>query len=146
MSESRPDDHSEHAARGRTVPARVQRSGRVTLTLDGDAFARVWEPNTVDDPISVDLLPNAAALVDLGLDAAPAPEPHWTDQGGRTLIVSMSPGAQGSITIDGFAASDEAGTRLLAGGFVECIRRAATTEALGDEVAPSGNVDRGASS
>lgn len=146
MKESRPDDRSEQAARDHTAPARVQRHGRVVLTLDGDAFARVWEPNTVDDPISVDLLSNAAALVDLGLDAAPASEPHWNDQGGRTLIISMSPGALGSITIDGFASSDAAATRVLADGFVECIRRAATTEVLGDHGAPTGDVDGGSSS
>lgn len=146
MNESRPDDRSEQAARNHTAPARVQRHGRVVLTLDGDAFARVWEPNTDDDPINLDLLSNAAALVDLGLDAAPAPEPHWTDQGGRTLIISMSPGALGSITIDGFASSDEAAIRLLADGFVECLRRAATTDVLGDQGAPSGSVDSGSSS
>ena len=146
MNESRPDDRSEQAARDHTAPARVQRHGRVVLTLDGDAFARVWEPNTDDDPINVDLLSNAAALVDLGLDAAPAPEPHWTDQSGRTLIISMSPGAVGSITIDGFASSDEAAIRLLADGFVECLRRAATTDVLGDQGAPKGSVDSGSSS
>lgn len=146
MNESRPDDRSEQAARDHTAPARVQRHGRVVLTLDGDAFARVWEPNTDDDPINVDLLSNAAVLVDLGLDAAPAPEPHWTDQSGRTLIISMSPGAAGSITIDGFASSDEAAIRLLADGFVACLRRAATTDALGDQGAPSSSVDSGSSS
>ena len=133
MSTPRHDDHSQETTRDHTAPARVQRHGRVVLTLDGDAFARVWEPNTNDDPIDVDLLPHVAALIDLGLDAAPAPEPHWTDQGGRTLIISMSPGTLGSITINGFASSPEAATRLLADGFVECLRRAVTTDAVGDQ-------------
>ncbi len=145
MNEPRPDDRSEQAVRDGTAPARVQRHGRVALTLDGDAFARVWEPNTADDRIDVDLLPTAAALIQLGLDAAPAPEPHGTDQGGRTLIIAMSPGALGSITIDGFTSSEEAAVRLLAGGVVECLRRAVTPDVRGDHDAAGGNVDGGSS-
>ena len=146
MSAPRHDDHSQETTRDHTAPARVQRDGRVVLTLDGDAFARVWEPNTDDDPIDVDLLPHAAALIDLGLDAAPAPEPHWTDQGGRTLIISMSPGTLGSITIDGFASSPEAAIRLLADGFVECVRRAVASDTPGAQSEPIGSGDDGAAS
>ena len=146
MNEPRPDDRGEQAARDRTAPARTQRNGSVALTLDGYSFARVWEPNGADDRIDDDLLATEAALIDLGLDAAPAPAPHWTDRGGRTLIVAMSPGGRGSITIDGFASSEEAAVRLLAGGFVECVRRAVTPDVLGDQRAATGSVDRGSSS
>lgn len=105
---------------------REQRSGGVSVTWDGDGYARVWEPNadpTSDARIDVDLRDSVAALIDLGRSAPPAPEPHWTDRTGLTLIVAMSAGSEGFVTIDGSAVSEAAATRLLANGFVECLRR-----------------------
>lgn len=106
------------------VSMRSQRAGRVTALLDGGAHLHVWEPNRDDDPIDVDLTDRLAEIVRIGIDAPPHIEPHWTDRGGTTLIVSCDPGARGAITIDGHHVSDEAVGRLAASGFVELLRGA----------------------
>jgi len=112
-----PEDIASSASAMRT-----QRRGRVVAVLDGDAHLHVWEPNRGDEPIDIDLTPSLATIVDLGIDARPAPEPHWNSREGcTTLIVSLDTGAEGVITIDGHRISDAAAVTLAANGFIEMI-------------------------
>ena len=99
---------------------RSQRSGRVVVVLDGDGHAHVWEPN-VADGIDIDLTDAIALLISLGLDASPARQPHWTDTGSTTLMISLDLGAHGFVTVDGSASSEDAATTLLADGFVDLL-------------------------
>ena len=97
--------------------------------LDGDAHCHVWEPNTDhDDRLDVDLTEHLAFLVHHGRGAPPAPEPHWTDRGGVTIILELDVGTRGSITLDGHAISSEAATRLAAAGFIRFLRDLVASE------------------
>lgn len=102
----------------------VQRAGRVEAVLDGNAHLRVWEPNRSDDRIDCDLTEHLALVVDLGVGRPPAREPHWTDSGGTTVIVSLDLGSHGRLLVDGHDASSAAATALAAAGFIELLRRA----------------------
>ena len=107
------------------VGVRVQHAGTVEAVLDADAHLHVWEPNRIGDRIDCDLTDHVALLVELGIGSPPAQEPHWTDAGGTTVIVSLDLGSLGRLTVNGYDASPEAATALAAAGFVELIRRAA---------------------
>lgn len=103
---------------------RTQRSGRVVAVLDGDAHLRVWEPNVGADRIDIDLTKTLALVIDLGVDAPPAPTPHWTDSDdSTTLIVSLDAGAHGVITVGGHRVSEDAAVSLAADGFVRLAPR-----------------------
>ena len=104
---------------------RTQRSGRIVAVLDGDAHLHVWQPNVGADRIDIDLTKTVALVIDLGVDAPPAPRPHWTDSDdSMTLIVSLEAGADGVITVDGHRISEDAAVSLAADGFVRLLRDA----------------------
>lgn len=117
-------DGSEAGVPGVPSSPRVQHHGRVVAVLDGDAHLHVWEPNADDDRLDVGLDEHVAVLVHLGLGAPPAPEPHWAERGGRTVIVSFDPGVEGRVTVDGHHVSEAAATRLAAAGFLRLLREA----------------------
>lgn len=102
---------------------RTQRFHGVEAVLDGDTHCHVWAPNVAgSNRLDLDLTKQLAFLVHHGRDAPPAPEPHWTDRGGLTIIIELDTGSHGRITIDGHEISVEAATRLAADGFVRFLR------------------------
>jgi len=104
---------------------RTQRSGRVVARLDGGAHLHVWEPNAGADRLDIDLTKTFALVIDIGVDAPPAPRPHWTDSDdSTTLIVSLDVGADGLVTVDGHRISEAAAVNLAAAGFVQLLRDA----------------------
>lgn len=99
---------------------RSLRSVRAVVVLDGDGHAHAWEPN-VTDSVDIDITDAVAMLINLGLDAPPAPPPHWTSTDATTMLVSLHVGAHGTVTIDGSASSEDAATELLAAGLVDLL-------------------------
>lgn len=123
---------------------RTQSVGGVEAVLDGDAHCHVWEPNAGgDDPLDLDLTEQLAFLVHHGRDAPPAPEPHWTDQDGLTVILALDVGTYGSITIDGHGISPAAATRLAGAGFVRFLRDLVEADADDDRSDASPDDDGG---
>lgn len=102
----------------------VQHVGRVAAVLDVDAHLHIWEPNRSGDRIDCDLTDHIALLVGLGIGGRPAPQPHWSDSDGTTVIVSLDLGSRGRLTVDGHEASHEAATALAAAGFLHLLRDA----------------------
>lgn len=112
---------------------RTQRHGRVVAVLDGDAHLHVWEPNRGADRLDIDLTRSLAVVIDIGLDAPPRRQPHWTDTDEHTtLLVSLDAGAAGTILIDGHAISEAAAVNLAADGFVQLIKNVAAPRASDD--------------
>lgn len=102
---------------------RTQRHGRVVAILDGDAHLHVWEPNRGADALDIDLSASTAIVIHAGIDAPPAPQPHWTDEPGTTtVIISLDAGANGAIMIDGHRVSEAAAVQLAADGFTSLLR------------------------
>lgn len=134
MSDSTPDDDASDTPASATsapptpspsgVGIRHQQAGPVIAVLDGGAHLHVWEPNRDGDRIDNDLTDSIALLAHLGLQAAPPTEPHWTDTGGSTVIVSLDLGPRGQLLVDGYEASADAALALVAAGFVQLLRDA----------------------
>lgn len=123
---------------------RHQVAGRVEAWLDADAHLHVWEPNRTDDRIDVDLTSFAALLIDLGLGQPRAPEPHWTDTEGTTLLVSFESGAQGRVLVDEQESTADAAVRLAAAGFLRLLRDAVAPVTGAEDRRDDGDRDEGA--
>ena len=117
----------------RRAPDHVRSIVQVRKALPAGATAQVFSAH--DREGLVDLIDCLAALIDRGLDSPPAREPYWTDTDATTLIVELSAGSAGWITIDGYQVSEQAATLQLAAGFVAWLSLLADEH--GSDVKPS---------
>lgn len=94
-----------------------QRHGDVEVSLDGNAHAWAWTPNTSDsdERLLIDLLPDLAQYCHLGRGRPPAAA-TWEDTDTMTLLVSVDSGAAGAASIGGDLISEAAVADLAAFG------------------------------